>query len=127
MSDEDPEIQARINRLLDQVFATIETNKAKLRNELLPLLGLMSVEFNRMEGDFKYLLILLLNEPSLPQARKVALESKSFDKLLKRLRSSFPRNFRSRHRQGIQRNCQRGKRPTQRTQSDDSQRLASDL
>jgi hypothetical protein len=93
MSDEDPEIQARINRLLDQVFATIETNKAKLRNELLPLLGLMSVEFNRMEGDFKYLLILLLNEPSLPQARKVALEFKSFDKLLKRLRSSFPRNF----------------------------------
>jgi len=93
MSDEDPEIQARINRLLDQVFATIETNKAKLRNELLPLLGLMSVEFNRMEGDFKCLLILLLNEPSLPQARKVALEFKSFDKLLKKVKKLFPAKF----------------------------------
>jgi hypothetical protein len=41
-----PEIQARIDRILDQTIENSEANEQKLSGELLRLLGLMSVQFN---------------------------------------------------------------------------------
>jgi|HubBroStandDraft_6_1064221.scaffolds.fasta_scaffold1574124_1 hypothetical protein len=62
------EIQARIDLVLGQIFETVEANKQVLDVKLLRLLGLMSVEFNILERDFKYLLILLLDDIPLSDA-----------------------------------------------------------
>ena len=74
MFDEDPEIIALTDRILTQVFAMAEANKAKLKDELLPLLGLMSIEFNLMEGDFKYLLIILRDDLPLINSLRIAAQ-----------------------------------------------------
>jgi hypothetical protein len=65
----------------------------KLKHELLPLLGLMSIEFNLMEGDFKYLLILLREDLPLPKARKAALAFRKFSALLREVEKRFPKKF----------------------------------
>ena len=93
MSDEDPEIVALTDRVLTQVFAMAEANTAKLRDELLPLLGLLSIEFNKMEGDFKYLLILLRDDLPLPEARKDALAYRNFSRLLAEVEKLLPEKF----------------------------------
>jgi hypothetical protein len=46
------EIQARIDRVLGQIFDTVEANKRTLNDKLLRLIGLMSVQFNILERDF---------------------------------------------------------------------------
>jgi hypothetical protein len=93
MLDEDPEIITLTDRILTQVFAMAEANKAKLRDELLPLLGLMSIEFNLMEGDFKYLLIILRDDLPLSEARKAALAFRNVSALLREVEKRFPKKF----------------------------------
>ncbi len=89
MSNEDPEIQARIDRVFEQVFATAEKNRETFDLELLRLLGLLCVQFNFIEGDFKYLLVVL----PLLEARKVALKFKRFYDLLEEVKKRFPTRF----------------------------------
>jgi hypothetical protein len=48
-----PEIQARIDRILDQTIENSEANEQKLSGELLRLLGLMSVQFNILEAELQ--------------------------------------------------------------------------
>ena len=83
------EIQARIDLVLGQIFETVEANKQVLDVKLLRLLGLMSVEFNILERDFKYLLILLLDDIPLSEARKSALSHKKFADVLREVRKRF--------------------------------------
>jgi hypothetical protein len=83
------EIQARIDLVLGQIFETVEANKQVLDVKLLRLLGLMSVEFNILERDFKYLLILLLDDIPLSDARKSALSHKKFADVLREVRKRF--------------------------------------
>jgi hypothetical protein len=94
MSAEDPEIEALTNRVLAQVFATAEANQEKFDLELLRLLGLLCVQFNFIEADFKYLLIVL-REDDLPlrEARKFALKVKWFSQLLDEVKKRFPKKF----------------------------------
>jgi hypothetical protein len=91
MSEE--ETQARIDRFPGQIFETVEANERTLDVELLRLLGLMSLEFNKLERDFKYLLILLRDDLSLTDARKFALKFKNFSELLCEVRKRFSRKF----------------------------------
>ena len=93
MPNEDPEIQARIDRVLEQVFAAAEKNREKFDLELLPLLGLLCVQFNFIEGDFKYLLIVLRDDLPLLEARMVALKIKWFRQLLGEVEERFPTKF----------------------------------
>jgi hypothetical protein len=93
MPEEDPEIQARINRWAEQYFENYEYNLAIFETELLPLIGMMSIEFNRLEGDFKYLLILLRDDLPLPLARKTALKIKNFKQLLSEVEEWFPKKI----------------------------------
>ena len=76
------EIQARIDRVLDQIFDTVEANKRMLDDKLLRLIGLMSVQFNILERDFKYLLICLRDDLPVTDARKTAFKFKNFSELL---------------------------------------------
>ena len=89
----DPETQARIDQILWQIFETVEENKRTLDAELLRLLGLMSVEFNIVERDFKYLLILLQDDQPLFEARKFALSHKRFVDLLRVVKERFKAKF----------------------------------
>lgn len=86
---EDPEIQAMIDRVLGQIFDTVEANKRTLDVKLFRLLGLMSVEFNILERDFKYLLILLRDDLPLSDARKFALRVNRFVEVLREVRDRF--------------------------------------
>jgi hypothetical protein len=83
------ETQARIDRILGQIFENVEANKRTLDLELFRLLGLMSVEFNILERDFKYLLILLRDDLPLSDARKFALNLNRFVDVLREVRGRF--------------------------------------
>jgi hypothetical protein len=85
MEGDDPETQARINRILLQMLDRVEENRRILDIELLRLLGLMSIEFNILERDFKYLLIVLHDLP-LREARRRTLKLKIFAQVLCEIR-----------------------------------------
>jgi hypothetical protein len=91
VADEDPEIQAQVDRLWARVLATLEANKLQFNEQLLRLLGLMSVEFNVLERDFKYLLMLLRDDLPLGEAQKTALKIKTFASWLSRNRTEAVR------------------------------------
>jgi hypothetical protein len=93
ISNEDPEFQALTDRVLAQVFATAEKNRETFDLEVLRLLGLLCVQFNFVEGDFKYLLILLRDDLPLPEARKAAFKFKNFKPLLTEVKERFPSRF----------------------------------
>ena len=93
MADEDPEIRAQIDRLWARVLATLQANKLQFDDQLLRLLGLMFVEFNALERDFKYLLMLLRDDLPLGEAQKTALKIKTFAELLKEVKPRFHQKF----------------------------------
>jgi hypothetical protein len=86
---DDPENQARIDRLIDKVIDDARLNEEKFDDHLLRLIGKMSVKFNTLEKDFKYLLIFLRDDLPLHEARKQALEIKNAGKLLKEVCCRF--------------------------------------
>jgi hypothetical protein len=53
-----------------------------LNDKILRLIGLMSVQFNILERDFKYLLICLRDDLPVTDARKTAFKFKNFSELL---------------------------------------------
>jgi hypothetical protein len=87
--ENDPEIQARISQVVDHIYEVTRSNEKQFDDQLLRLIGKMSVTFNTLEQDFRYLLILLRDDLPLHEAREKALKIKHVETLLKNARSCF--------------------------------------
>src|SRR5215472_15831391 len=93
MPEETPEIQAEIKQRWERIHQTLEANEKKFDDELLRLLGLLCVRFNKLEQYLKYLLTVLRDDLPLRQAYRNALEIKSPYILLGKIREAFSARF----------------------------------